>query len=27
LEAPQHAALIQRVLAIPYKRHTRRLVT
>src|ERR1019366_5226054 len=27
LEAPQHAALIQRVLAIPYKRLTRRLVT
>ncbi|MEO8429780.1 MAG: tyrosine-type recombinase/integrase [Verrucomicrobiota bacterium] len=27
LEAPQHAALIQRVLAIPYKRFTRRLVT
>lgn len=26
-EAPQHAALIQRVLAIPYKRHTGRLVT
>src|SRR6476619_3932711 len=26
LEAPQHAALIQRVLAIPYKRLTRRLV-
>ncbi len=27
LEAPQHAGLIQRVLAIPYKRHTRRLVS
>ena len=27
LEAPQHAGLIQRVLAIPYKRLTRRLVT
>lgn len=27
LEAPQHVALIQRVLAIPYKRLTRRLVT
>jgi site-specific recombinase XerD len=27
LEAPQHAELIQRVLAIPYKRLTRRLVT
>ena len=27
LEAPQHLGLIQRVLAIPYKRHTRRLVT
>ena len=27
LEAPKHAALIQRVLAIPYKRLTRRLVT
>ena len=27
LEAPQHAASIQRVLAIPYKRITRRLVT
>src|SRR5437667_7663008 len=27
LEAPQHGALIQRVLAIPYKRFTRRLVT
>src|SRR6266540_1988921 len=27
LEAPQHGALIQRVLAIPYKRLTRRLVT
>ncbi len=26
LEAPQHAALIQQVLAIPNKRHTRRLV-
>ena len=26
LEAPQHASLIQRVLAIPYKRLTRRLV-
>ena len=26
LEAPQHAGLIQRVLAIPYKRITRRLV-
>ncbi|MCI0535539.1 MAG: site-specific integrase [Verrucomicrobiales bacterium] len=26
LEAPQHAALIQRVLAIPCKRHTRRLI-
>src|SRR6266516_2474689 len=26
LEAPQHAGLIQRVLAIPYKRTTRRLV-
>jgi integrase/recombinase XerD len=26
LEAPQHAALIQHVLAIPSKRHTRRLV-
>lgn len=26
LEAPQHASLIQRVLAIPYKRVTRRLV-
>lgn len=26
LEAPQHAGLIQRVLAIPYKRLTRRLV-
>jgi site-specific recombinase XerD len=26
LEAPQHAAVIQRVLAIPYKRHTRRVV-
>src|SRR5271156_5399048 len=26
LEAPQHAGLIQRVLAIPYKRHTRRVV-
>jgi integrase/recombinase XerD len=27
LEAPQHAGLIQRVLAIPYKRLTRRLVS
>jgi site-specific recombinase XerD len=27
LEAPQYAGLIQRVLAIPYKRFTRRLVT
>jgi integrase/recombinase XerD len=27
LEAPQHAGLIQRVLAIPYKRVTRRLVS
>jgi len=27
LEAPQHAGLIQRVLAIPYKRLTRRVVT
>jgi site-specific recombinase XerD len=27
LEAPQHTALIQRVLAVPYKRFTRRLVT
>jgi len=27
LEAPQHASVIQRVLAIPYKRVTRRLVT
>jgi len=27
LEAPQHAALIQRVLAIPYKRLARRLVS
>jgi len=27
LEAPQHAGLIQRVLAVPYKRLTRRLVT
>lgn len=27
LEAPQHAGLIQRVLAIPYKRITRRLVS
>jgi site-specific recombinase XerD len=27
LEAPQHSAMIQRVLAIPYKRLTRRLVT
>jgi integrase/recombinase XerD len=27
LEAPKHAGLIQRVLAIPYKRLTRRLVT
>ena len=27
LEAPAHSALIQRVLAIPSKRHTRRLVT
>ncbi len=26
LEAPQHAGMIQRVLAIPYKRFTRRLV-
>src|SRR5260221_13014139 len=26
LEAPQHASLIQRVLAMPYKRLTRRLV-
>src|SRR5271165_552249 len=26
LEAPQHSGLIQRVLAIPYKRVTRRLV-
>ena len=27
LEAPQHAGLIQRVLALPYKRLTRRLVS
>ena len=27
LEAPQHASVIQRVLAIPYKRFTRRLVS
>ena len=27
LEAPQHAGVIQRVLAIPYKRFTRRLVS
>lgn len=27
LEAPQHAGVIQRVLAIPYKRSTRRLVS
>lgn len=27
MEAPQHAGLIQRVLAVPYKRLTRRLVT
>lgn len=27
LEAPEHSGLIQRVLAIPYKRFTRRLVT
>src|SRR5689334_4896207 len=27
LEAPQHAGVIQRVLAIPYKRLTRRLVS
>ncbi len=27
LEAPQHAGLIQRVLAVPYKRYTRRVVS
>ena len=27
LEAPQHSELIQRVLAVPYKRYTRRLVS